>query len=175
MSASLSPDCGRAGARSSIMTAMGRRSATMKGTNSPVSGALVGPGVGLGVGSGVGVGTGGMVGTGVGVGVAVATGVGLGVGVAGGWVGAGPPDTWATVGMLGDGPDAEVPGRVSTPSATPATMANAAPRTTMPTGRRPNGPLCDRSTGGAGHPSWLACRGTGGQDSASGGGRRQVA
>src|SRR4029079_19631137 len=69
--AALNPDCGRAGPRSSIMTAIGWRAATSGGTRTPVSGA----------GTGVGVGTGGGVGMGVDSGVGVGSGVGTGVGV----------------------------------------------------------------------------------------------
>src|SRR5271169_2140017 len=50
------PDCGRAGARSSIITAIGRCAATARVTIRPVSGAGTSAGVGVGVGAGVAVG-----------------------------------------------------------------------------------------------------------------------
>src|SRR5882672_8271264 len=56
--AELKPDCGRAGPRSSIITAMGRRAATAGATMTPSSGAGTRIGVGTGVGLGVGVGPG---------------------------------------------------------------------------------------------------------------------
>src|SRR5919107_3249020 len=73
--AALNPDCGRAGPRSSTITAIGWRSATAAVTRRPVSGA----GTRTGVGDGVGVGTGVAVGLGAGaegaaVGVASAAG-----------------------------------------------------------------------------------------------------
>src|SRR5829696_6528319 len=73
-----SPDCGRAPLRSSIITAIGCRAATVAVTGRPVSGA----GTGAVVGTGVGVGTAG------GVGVAVGTEVGVDAGavVAAGWL-----------------------------------------------------------------------------------------
>lgn len=104
----------------------------MKGTTSPVSGALVGPGVGLGVGSGVAVGTGWMVGNGVGEGVGAGEGVGERLG-AGALAGIGPPDTSATVGRLGEGAGVALPARLSTPRPTPSPMASVAPMTAMPT------------------------------------------
>src|SRR5256885_15625575 len=54
--AELKPDCGRAGPRSSIITAMGRWAATAGGTLTPSSGAGTRTGVGAGVGVGDGVG-----------------------------------------------------------------------------------------------------------------------
>src|SRR5262245_9644209 len=74
--AALNPDWGRAGPRSSTMTATGWRAATSGGTRTPVGGARTGCGVGTGVGVGVGVGSGVGVGRGVGVGVGVGAGVG---------------------------------------------------------------------------------------------------
>src|SRR6185503_1374522 len=58
--AALNPDCGRAGERSSIMTAIGCRAAAAGLTSPPVSGAgtSVGPGVGVGRGGRLGVGVG---------------------------------------------------------------------------------------------------------------------
>src|SRR4051812_46701500 len=50
--ADVKPDCGRAALRSSIITAIGRRTAISGGTRTPSSGA----GTSTGVGSGVGVG-----------------------------------------------------------------------------------------------------------------------
>src|SRR5437773_1967915 len=50
----LKPDWGRAGERSSIMTAMTWRSATLRVTGIPVSGAGTRVGVGIGVGVGLG-------------------------------------------------------------------------------------------------------------------------
>jgi hypothetical protein len=54
--AALNPDCGRAGPRSSTMTAIGWRRAAAGVTSWPVSGAgtSTGDGLGVGVGSGVG-------------------------------------------------------------------------------------------------------------------------
>src|ERR1051325_9112470 len=49
-----SPDCGRAGRRSSIITAIGCRRAMAASTSSPVSGAATLTGVGTGVGPGDG-------------------------------------------------------------------------------------------------------------------------
>src|SRR6476619_5702845 len=69
--AALNPDCGRAGPRSSIITAIGWRAATAGGTRTPVSGAGTRTGVGTGVGAGVGVGVGAGVGGAVGLEVAV--------------------------------------------------------------------------------------------------------
>src|SRR5689334_24961480 len=79
--AALNPDCGRAGPRSSTMTAIGWRRATAGVTSRPVSGAGTRTGVGVGVGVGTGVA--------VGVGDAVAgavVGVGPVVGAADGGV-----------------------------------------------------------------------------------------
>ena len=53
--AALKPDCGRAGDRSSIITAIGWRRAAAGDTGSPVSGAGTVTGVGTGVGVGIGV------------------------------------------------------------------------------------------------------------------------
>src|SRR5262245_33784377 len=72
-SALFSPDCGRAGPRSSIITAIACRFAIFSGTRLPVSGAGTSR-------AGSGVGTDGIVGTGVGVGEGVGDGVGAGVG-----------------------------------------------------------------------------------------------
>ena len=58
------PDCGRAGRRSSIMTAIGWRAAIASVTMRPVSGAGTRTGVGSGVGVGTGVGDGVAVGDG---------------------------------------------------------------------------------------------------------------
>src|SRR5438034_10169029 len=54
--AELKPDCGRAGPRSSIITAIGRWAAIAGGTMRPSSGAGTRTGVGAGVGLGAGVG-----------------------------------------------------------------------------------------------------------------------
>src|SRR5688500_14125849 len=83
------PDCGRAGPRSSTITAIGCCAARSGVTGTPVSGAATGAGVGIGVGVGVGVGSG--VGVGVGVGSGVGARVGSAVGLASAsWLG--PPD-----------------------------------------------------------------------------------
>src|SRR5215211_4783219 len=68
MDAALSPDCGRAGARSSTITAITWRCATAGSTRRPVRGAGTSNAVGTGVGSGV------PLGCGVAVGVATADG-----------------------------------------------------------------------------------------------------
>ncbi len=85
--AELSPDCGRAGLRSSIITAIGWRTAAAGLTSSPVSadGTSTGLGLGLGLGDGDGLGT--IVGLGAfdaeGDGLAVATVLVAGTGVVG--------------------------------------------------------------------------------------------
>ena len=94
--ASLKPDCGRAGPRSSIITAIGWSAAAAGLTNLPVSGSETRAGAGTGVGEGTGVGDGGVVGEAVGVadgpteawawvglGITPVAGGALGVGVAG--------------------------------------------------------------------------------------------
>src|SRR6476469_6127580 len=62
--AALNPDCGRAGPRSSIITALGRRFAAASVTIRPVSGSATRTGVGSGVGVGSVVGVGETVGVG---------------------------------------------------------------------------------------------------------------
>src|SRR5262245_24829859 len=111
----LNPDCGRAGPRSSIITAMGWRAATAGGTRTPSSGAGTGVGVGTGVGDGVGVGWG--VGVGGGVGVAVGAGVGAGVAAT-----EGLPATATWDGPLDDVAMARPPARIA-PIASPLAIA----------------------------------------------------
>src|SRR5690349_11346066 len=86
-----SPDCGRAGRRSSIITAIGCRRAIAGSTRSPVSGAATVTGVGTAVGVATGVGLGDAVGEAVVVGSVVA-------------VDAGGTLAWATGEGLGDPP-----------------------------------------------------------------------
>src|SRR5688572_1052373 len=74
--ASLNPDCGRAGPRSSTITAIGCCIAALGATSTPVSGAGTSVGVGSGVGEGIGVG----LGPGVGLGRGVGSGLGEGIG-----------------------------------------------------------------------------------------------
>src|SRR5450759_1145944 len=68
----LNPDCGRASAWSSTITAIGCRAASAGATRRPVSGATARMGVGTGVGTGAGAGVSVRVGVGVGVGGTVA-------------------------------------------------------------------------------------------------------